>query len=351
MADTMQALVYHNKNNFSLQTRPIPTILDPRDAIVHVTRTSISTSDLHIIAGSVPRAKEDIILGHEFVGKIVDIGPQVRKLAPGLRVAANCETFCGECFFCQRGYVNNCIHGGWELGCRIDGSHAEFVRVPFADNCLTPIPDKVTDGDALFIGDILSTGYFAAELADIRPGDTVAVIGAGPVGMCAMMCARLFGAARVVAIEPDVYRLSIATGQGLADTGIDPTFADALTVIQGLTDGRGADAVIEAAGGEDTFQTAWKIARPNAAVAVVAMYDKPQSLPLDTMYGKNLHFKTGGVDATHCAELMRLIEMGKLNTGMLATHRGRLADIENAYRTFAARTDNCLKWSILTAEG
>mgnify|MGYP000841757729 FL=1 len=173
MNGTMTALVWRDAGELRLEKRPLPHIQDPRDAIVRVTLSSICASDLHIRDGAVPRARPGVILGHEFVGEVVEIGPEVRKVRPGMRVAANVETFCGSCFFCRHDYVNNCEQGGWELGCRIDGCQTEYVRVPFADNGLNPIPADLTDEEVIFVGDVLSSGYFGAELAEIRPGDTV----------------------------------------------------------------------------------------------------------------------------------------------------------------------------------
>lgn len=345
----MPAAVY-TKEGVRLETRPIPEIQEPRDAIVRVTRSTICTSDLHILHGAVPQAKPGVVLGHEFVGEVVETGPGLSVLKPGDRVAANCETFCGECWFCRRGYVNNCEKGGWLLGCRIDGCQAAYVRVPFADTGLTPIPAGVSDEDALFVGDILSSGYFGAELAGLRPGDTAAIIGAGPVGLCAAQCARLLGAGAVVLIDLDDFRLGVARDNGLADMTLNPLAADVTAEIRRLTHGRGADAVIEAAGGQDTFSMAWQIARPNAVVALVAMYEKPQLLPLPDMYGKNLIFKTGGVDAYHCGELLEHIAAGRLRTDFLITHRGPLEQILQGYQTFGERRENCLKWVITGPE-
>ena len=178
----MKALVYKGNGIIQKEQRPFPVIKDEKDAIVKVTISSICTSDLHIMHGAVPRAKENIVLGHEFVGEIAAIGSAVKNLKIGDRVSANCETFCGECYFCKRGYINNCINGGWELGCTIDGCQAEYVRVPYAENGLTLIPDNVSYENALFVGDILSSGYFGAQMCEIRNGDTIAVIGCGPVG-------------------------------------------------------------------------------------------------------------------------------------------------------------------------
>lgn len=351
MKESMIALVYRGNHEIGLEERPVPKLQEPRDAIVQVTRSTICTSDLHIRDGFVPRAKAGVILGHEFVGEIVEVGEGVRNLRPGDRVAVTCETFCGDCFFCRRGYVNNCEKGGWELGCRIDGGQAEYVRVPFADQGLVKIPDAVSDEDALFLGDILGTGYFGAELADIRLGDTVAILGAGPVGLCAAECVRLFGAGRVVLIDVNPFRLNLAKERGLADNLINPAEQDVEEAVRALTGGRGADSVIEAAGGKNTFQTAWKIARPNAVVSLVALYEEAQVLPLPEMYGKNLIFKTGGADACHGPELMRLIEAGQIDTSLLITHRGPLNEIMEGYRVFEHHLDNCIKWVVTPPEG
>ena len=344
----MKAVVYVGKDDFRVMDRDVPVISDPKDAIVRVTTASICASDLHIKAGLVPRAVPGITVGHEFVGVVEEIGSAVKKVRPGDRVAVNVETFCGECFFCRRGYVNNCTdpHGGWAMGCRIDGGQAEYVRVPFADNGLTVIPDSVSDEEALFTGDILSTGYWAADISGIEKGDVVAIIGGGPTGACCAMCARLWEPSKIVLIEPDPARRAFAELHGLADIFVDPTSIDPEGVLEGLTEGRGADVVMEVAGAKDTFQTAWKVARPNATVCIVAMYGEPQMLPLPDMYGKNLTFKTGGVDASHCADIMKLIEEGRIDPSVLITHRFKFDQIEEAYRLFASREDGVMKVAV-----
>ena len=345
---TMKAAVYKENGIITLEHRPGPALADPQDAIIRVTLTTICSSDIHIKHGAVPRAMPGTILGHEFVGIVEQTGEAVKKFKQGDRVAVNVETFCGECYFCRRGYVNNCTHehGGWALGCRIDGGQAEYVRVPFADNGLTEIPDEVTDEAALFTGDILSTGYWGASLAEIKPADTVAVIGAGPTGLCTLMCARLYGPGVVIAIDTSDERLKLAKEQGLADVIINPLKQDVEQEIKKLTLGRGADAVLEVAGGRDTFRMAWKIARPNAVVCVVALYEEPQMIPLPDMYGKNLVFKTGGVDASCCEEIMKLIKAGKLDTSCLITHRTKLEHIMEAYDVFENKKDHVIKYAI-----
>lgn len=344
----MKAVVYKGNGEIALEDRPVPKILDDRDAIIKVTLTTICSSDIHIKHGAVPRAVPGTILGHEFVGRVVETGSAVKKIKPGDRVSVNVETFCGDCFFCKRGFVNNCTDpdGGWALGCRIDGGQAEYARIPFADNGLTVIPDHVSDEQTLFNGDILSTGYWAAKIGEINPADTVAVIGAGPTGLCTMMCARLYTPARIIAIDTDEYRLNLAKEKGLADITLIPGRDDPEKVIKELTDGRGADTVFEVAGGADTFQTAWKIARPNAVVVIVAMYEEAQELPLPDMYGKNLIFKTGGVDGSYCREIMDLTACGKLDAGFLITHRCSLNDIMNAYDIFENKKDHVIKYAV-----
>ena len=342
----MKALIY-NKNKIHLGERQMPEIKHPQDAIVKVTMSSICTSDLHIIKGFVPRANEDIVLGHEFVGEVVEVGEGVKRLHAGDRVSANCETFCGECYFCKRGFVNNCEKGGWELGCRIDGCQAEYVRVPYADNGLYKLPESVSYKNTLFVGDILSSGYFGAEMCEIKAGDTIAVIGAGPVGLCAMMCAKFLGAGKIIAIDIDETRLNIAKDENLADYIFNPNLTNVEAEVKLLTHNRGADGVIECAGTSETFQLAWKIARPNAVVGVVAMYEENQILPLPEMYGKNLTFKTGGVDANKCDKLIKLIEEQKISTDFLITHTFKLGEILEAYKHFEQKPAGCLKIAII----
>lgn len=346
--NSMKSLIWKNKEEHTVELidKPYPKILDAKDAIVRVTLSSICTSDLHIKHGFIPQAKEGITLGHEFVGIVEEVGSEVKTVKVGDRVCANVETFCGECFFCKRGFINNCIEGGWYLGCKIDGCQSEYVRVPFADNGLTLLPDNVTDQNALFVGDVLSSGYFGAELCELTPEDTLAVIGSGPVGYSAMASARTMGVDKIIAIDINDKRLKIAEDQGLANYILNPNKCDIEAEIKALTEGRGADKVIEAAGAENTFEMAWKIARPNAIIALVGLYEKTQSLPLPQIYGKNLIFKTGGVDAIHCKKLVDLISEGKINTDFMITQTYNLEDIEKAYDFFETKPEFCLKVAI-----
>ncbi|HML69495.1 MAG TPA: alcohol dehydrogenase [Clostridia bacterium] len=346
----MKAVIYEKKGRVRLVEKPMPTIQEPRDAIVKVMRASICSSDLHIRNGGVPRAKEGVVLGHEFAGEIVETGSGVKKFSVGDRVAVNVESFCGECFFCRRGFVNNCVEGGWELGCRIDGGQAEYVRVPTADMSCTRIPDAISYEQALFVGDVLATGYWAAGIGEIQPADVVLVLGAGPTGLTTMMSARLFGPAVIVASDVNEERLALAKARGLCDVTINPKKQDVVEAVRGLTDGRGADVVFEVAGAKNTFELAWRAARPNAVVVVVALYEEAQTIPLHRMYGKNLTFKTGGVDASKCSEIMRLIEAGRLDTSLMITHRTPLNDIMQGYDIFANQKEGCIKWVVTPFE-
>lgn len=342
----MKALTYIEHGKFALQEKAKPQLVSARDALVRVTLGSICTSDLHIKHGSVPRAVPGITVGHEMVGVVEAVGADVKTVKPGDRVTVNVETFCGECFFCKKGFVNNCTdpHGGWALGCRIDGGQTEFVRVPYADQGLNKIPDSVTDEQALFVGDILATGFWATRISEIIEEDTVLIIGAGPTGICTLLCVMLKQPKRIIICEKDVARAEFVRKHYPDVLLCEPDECEAF--VKEHSDHGGADVVLEVAGGRDTFQLAWKCARPNAIVTVVALYDEAQSLPLPDMYGKNLIFKTGGVDGCDCAEILRLIEEGKIDTTPLITHRFKLADIEEAYRIFENRLDGVIKIAI-----
>ena len=342
----MLAYTYVERGRFALLEKPKPVLLEDRDALVRVTLASICTSDLHIKHGSVPRAVPGVTVGHEMVGVVEEIGPAVKGLRPGDRVAVNVETFCGDCFFCRRGWVNNCTdpNGGWALGCRIDGGQAEYVRVPYADQGLTKIPDPVTDAQALFVGDILATGWWAADIAQIAPGDTVLILGAGPTGICTLQCVLLKEPGRVVVCERDPARRAFVEARYPGVTVVGPEAAE--ETVRALGAHGGADAVLEVAGGEDTFGLAWRCARPNAVVVVVALYDRAQTLPLPDMYGKNLTFKTGGVDGCRCAEILEAIAAGRLDTTALITHTYPLRDIEAAYDLFEHRRDGVIKVAV-----
>ena len=339
----MKAFTYIKKGEFAFVEKAKPTIKDAKDAIVRVTMSSICTSDLHIKHGSVLRAVPGITVGHEMVGVVEEVGGQVTHVKPGDRVTVNVETYCGECFYCQHGYVNNCTspHGGWALGCRIDGGQTEYVRVPYATTGLNKIPDTVSDEQALFVGDILATGFWATRISEIKEEDTVLIIGAGPTGVCCLLCTLLKNPGKIIVCEKSEARRAFIQEHYPQVLVVEPEDCETFVEEQGLHGG--ADVVMEVAGGSDTFQLAWKCARPNAIVTIVAMYDKPQMLPLPDMYGKNLIFKTGGVDGCDCEEILSLIAQGKIDTTPLITHRFPLSRIEEAYDVFENRKDGVIK--------
>lgn len=343
----MLAYTYIEHGKFGLLEKPIPVLEDARDAIVRVTLGSICTSDLHIKHGSVPRAVPGITVGHEMVGIVEQVGADVESVKPGDRVTVNVETFCGKCFFCRRGYVNNCTNpnGGWALGCRIDGGQAEYVRVPYADQGLNRIPDTVSDEQALLVGDVLATGFWAARISEITEEDTVLIIGAGPTGICTLLCSMLKKPSRIIVCEQSAERIRFVREHYPEVLVIGPE--NCKDFVRKHSDHGGADVVLEVAGTEDTFRLAWECARPNAIVTIVALYDQPQLLPLPEMYGKNLVFKTGGVDGCDCAEILRLIAAGQIDTTPLITHRFPLEEIDEAYRIFENRLEGVIKVAIV----
>lgn len=342
----MKAYTYINKGEFALIDKPKPTIIEPTDAIVRVTLGSICSSDLHIKHGSVPRAVPGITVGHEMVGIVEELGSEVKGVSVGDRVTVNVETFCGECFYCKHGYVNNCTspHGGWALGCRIDGGQTEYVRVPLAEQGLNRIPDSVSDEQALFVGDVLATGFWATRISEITEEDTVLIIGAGPTGICTLLCVMLKQPKRIIVCEQSEERRNFVKQH--YPNVLLTTPDECEDFVKNNSDHGGADRVLEVAGGKDTFQLAWRTARPNVIVTVVALYDEAQTLPLPDMYGKNLTFKTGGVDGCDCEEVLQLIEEGKIDTTPLITHRFPLSRIAEAYSLFENKEDGVIKVAI-----
>ena len=342
----MLTYTYLSKGNFDFVEKPKPELLHEGDAIVKVTLASICSSDLHIKHGSVPRAVPGITVGHEMAGIVDEVGSAVTHVKPGDRVTVNVETFCGECFFCKKGFVNNCTdkNGGWALGCRIDGGQAEYVRVPFADQGLNKIPDNVTDRQALLVGDVLATGYWATKISEIGSEDTVLIIGAGPTGLCTLICVMLKKPKRIIVCEKDESRIQFVKSHYPNVLTVMPE--ECLDFVVQNSDHGGADVVLEVAGAESTFELAWQCARPNGVVTVVALYDRPQALPLPQMYGKNLTFKTGGVDGCDCEETLKLISERKLDTEPFITHTYPLSKIDEAYELFQCKQDGVIKIAV-----
>jgi len=346
LQEKMKAVVYHGPEDIRLEDVPTPKIIEPTDAIVRVTLSTICGTDIHIQHGGLPAVKPGTIIGHEFCGEVVEVGPNVHNVKPGDKVAVSCVTQCGTCFYCLRGEYSQCTTGSWIFGYLIDGCQAEYVRVPYADTGLHIIPEGLTEEDLLFIGDILSTGYFGAENGEIKPGDTVAVMGAGPVGMCAMATSRLWGPAQIIAVDTNEQRLQVALDNGIADIVINPAKEDAIAKIRELTEGRGADVTIEAVGITPTYNMALEAVRPAGTVSIIGVFEKPQELKMNEYWIKNLTIKMGLVNANKLPQLIELIKKGKIDMRFLQTHKAPLNDIMEGYDVFGNKKDDCLKWLV-----
>ena len=343
MSETMKAFVYHGPENMSLDQVPKPKILKPTDAIVKVTTSTICGTDKHIRHGGLPEVEPGRIIGHEFCGIVEEVGPAVTKFKKGDRVAVSCVTQCMNCFYCRRGMYSQCVDGSWIFGYMIDGCQADYVRVPYADSGMYIIPESLTDEDVIFVGDILSTGYYGAEMGRIQPGDTVAVFGSGPVGMCAMATERLWGPANIIAVDIDDSRLEFAQKNGWADMGLNPNKVDVPQAIKDLTEGRGADVTIEANGFEPTFKGALDSVRPGGTVSVIGVFETPQTVPMNKLWIKNITITMGLVNANRIPELINLIKAGKINMKPLITHSLPLSEVAEAYDIFEERRDNAIK--------
>jgi alcohol dehydrogenase len=340
----MKALVYHGPGQKAWEEVPDPEITDEGDVIVRVDATTICGTDLHILGGDVPEVLPGRILGHEAVGTVDEVGDNVRRLSPGDRVLVSCISACGTCRFCREGRYGQCAEGGgWVLGHRIDGTQAEYVRVPYADTSTYRIPDGVSDEEALMLADILPTGYEVGVLAGrVRPGDVVAVVGAGPVGLSAIMCARLFSPSHIVAIDLSDTRLKAAREFG-ADVTVNNAHEDPMAVIGQLTGRLGADVAIEAVGTSATFELAVKLARPGGHIANIGVHGKPALLHLEHEWTRDITITTGLVDASSTPTLMRLLGSGQLAVDRFVTHRLGLDDFERAYDIFSDADSGALK--------
>jgi alcohol dehydrogenase len=332
----MKALVYQGPGKRAWESVPDPVIVDPTDAIVRIDSSTICGTDLHILKGDVPEVKPGTILGHEAVGTIIEIGSAVTTLTVGDRVLVSCITACGRCRFCKEGHYGLCTGGGgWIFGHLIDGLQAEYARVPFADNSVYKIPDRLTDEQVLFLADILPTAYEVGVLNGIvSPGDTVAIVGAGPIGLAAILTAKLYTPGRVIAIDLADSRLESARRFG-ADLTINNGRDDAVARIMELTDGLGADCAFEAVGVPATFELAAELIRPGGRLANIGVHGKPATLHLEKLWIRDVTVTTGLVDTFSIPRLLRLIASGRLDPSLFATHRFALGDTMSAYDTFA----------------
>jgi alcohol dehydrogenase len=337
----MRAMVYQGPGQRAYTDVPDPQITDDADVIVRVDATTICGTDLHILAGDVPSVRPGRILGHEAVGTVEDVGGAVRTMAPGDRVLVPCISVCGACRYCREGHYGQCLDGGgWVLGHTFDGTQADFVRVPFADTSTYRLPDGVSDEAALMLADILPTGYEVGVLrAGVSPGDVVAVVGTGPVGLAAIMSARLFSPSHIVAIDHADLRLEAAKQFG-ADITVNNAVTDPLGVVRSLTDGLGADVAIEAVGKPETFELAVNLARPGAHIANIGVHGKPAALHLEDQWIRDITVTTGLVDTYSTPTLLRLVASGQLEAARLVTHRFGFDDFDAAYDVFSHAADS-----------
>jgi alcohol dehydrogenase len=341
----VQALVYHGPGDKHWESKSDPTIEDPTDALVKIDTTTICGTDLHILKGDVPTVDEGRTLGHEAVGTVVETGSAVMNVREGDKVLVSCISACGRCAYCKRGMYSQCLNGGgWILGHLVDGVQAEYARVPFADNSLYEVPEGLSDEQVLFLADILPTGFEIGVLnGTVKPGDTVAVIGAGPVGLAAIMTARLYGPGRILAIDLADSRLKRAREFG-ADETINNSSENAVERVMEVTDGLGADVVMEAVGLPATFELCTELVRPGGRVANIGVHGQPATLHLETLWIKSITITTGLVDTSSTPTLLKLVSEGRLDPRGFATHRFKLDEIMDAYDVFAdAAHTNAMK--------
>jgi alcohol dehydrogenase len=349
----MRALVYHGPGHKAWEEAPDPEITDDSDVIVRVDAVTICGTDLHILKGDVPAVRNGRILGHEAVGTVEEAGDSVRRLCPGDRVLVSCISACGSCQFCREARYGQCLEGGgWILGHKIDGTQAEYVRVPYADTSTFRVPDGVTDEEVLMLADILPTGYEVGVLAGgVRPGDVVAVVGAGPVGLSAITGAQLYSPSHIVAVDLSDARLEAAKQFG-ADVIVNNSREDPLHVIKDLTGRLGADVSIEAVGVPATFELAVKLARPGGRIANIGVHGEAATLHLEEQWIRDITITTGLVDTSSTPTLMRLITTGQVDARPFITHRFGLDDFEEAYDVFARAGDTgALKVVLSRTEG
>ena len=332
----MKALVYHGPGQKSWEDVPKPTILVDTDAVVRVDAVTICGTDLHILKGDVPAVTDGRILGHEAVGTVEAVGAGVKTVKVGDRVLVSCITSCGTCRFCRDRRYGQCLGGGgWILGHKIDGTQAEYVRVPFADTSTHPVPAGVADEQILMLADILPTGYEVGVLnGAVQPGDVVAVVGAGPIGLAAIMGARLFSPSHIVAIDLADSRLDAAKQFG-ADVVVNNSREDAEAILAELTGGLGADVSIEAVGVPTTFELAVRLARPGGHIANIGVHGEPATLHLEELWIRDVTITTGLVDTFTTPTLLRLVTSGQLDAGRFVTHHFTLDQFEEAYDAFA----------------
>lgn len=342
----MKALVYDGPGQIELRDHPDPTLQDDTDLLLKITHSTICGTDSHIIKGGVPTVKPGTVLGHEATGIVQETGRSVRNVAVGDRVLASCVSACGYCRFCTVGQYGQCLHGGWALGHTIDGVQAEYARIPFAQNSVHRIPDELTDEQVLFLTDILATGYEVGVLrGQVRPGDTVVIVGAGPVGLSTVLTARLFSPRNVVVVERSAARRATALELG-ATHAVDESEVHA--VVSELTGGLGADVAIEAVGFPDAFELAADLVRSGGHIANIGVHEGPATLHLETLWAKQVTITTGIPSGLTIPQLMHSIARGDLDATAMISHRMPLAQTMDAYDTFTRSADTGALKVVLT---
>ena len=322
----------------------MPALLEPTDALVRITKTTICGTDLHILKGDVPSVTEGRILGHEGVGVIEEAGSALTRFKKGDRVVISCITSCGKCDYCRRGMASHCEMGGWILGNTIDGTQAEYVRIPLADTSLHLIPEDSNEEAMVMLSDILPTGYECGVLNGcVKPGDTVAIIGAGPIGLAALLTAQFYAPANLIMIDLDDHRLDVAHRLG-ATLLINSSREPAVERVMAMTAGKGVDVAIEAVGRPETFSLCQELVAPGGHIANVGVHGESVPLHLETLWSRNITITTRLVDGVSTPMLMKSVVAGRLEPQRLITHRFALADIMKAYDTFEhASRDHALK--------
>jgi alcohol dehydrogenase len=341
---TMRALVYHGPGRKAWEEKPRPTLQKPGDAIVRVSTTTICGTDLHILKGDVPTVTDGRVLGHEAVGYVEEVGSAVARYKKGDRVLVSCITSCGICDFCKRAMPSHCVDGGWILGHLIDGTQAEYVRIPHAETSLYALPPEADEAACVMLSDIFPTAFeIGVRNGQVKPGDSVAIVGAGPIGLAALLTAQLYSPSLIVMVDPDANRLETAKRLGAA-AGVSERGDAAVAKVMSLTHGAGVDVAIEAVGVPGSFEVCQGVVAPGGHIANVGVHGKSVELHLERLWAHNVTITTGLVDATTTAMLLRLLLAGRLSPKSLVTHRFGLGEIVKAYETFGnAAAEKALK--------
>jgi alcohol dehydrogenase len=343
----MKALVYHGPGKCAWEEKPRPSIQEPTDAIVKITHTTICGTDLHILKGDVPAVQPGRILGHEGVGVIEEVGEAVAAFKPGERVLISCVTSCGRCDFCRQNLYAHCRNGGWILGHLIDGTQAESVRIPQADNSLYKLPPGLDEAAAVMLSDILPTGHeIGVRNGEVKLGDTLAIVGAGPIGLACLLTAHFYSPAEIIMIDMDENRLEVAKNLGATQIVRE----DPVRRVLELTGNKGVDVAIEAVGVPETFDICQSIVKPGGHIANVGVHGKPVEFHIEVLWNMNITLRAGLVNTDTTPLLLKILKAGRLDPSRLITHRLKLDEIERAYAVFGnAAREKAIKVLLVAA--